>query len=75
MSRYWMGNLKRDYVWFDSYLICLKNGILPNEEIEVIDSAWMQIKVGFEKIKAQTTANKKYISNMLNQIADHHQEN
>ena len=28
-----------------------------------------------EKIKAQTTANKKYISNMLNEIADHYQEN
>jgi len=41
----------------------------------VIDSAWMQIKVGFEKIKAQTTANKKYISNMLNEISDHYQEN
>jgi len=27
------------------------------------------------KIKAQTTANKKYISNMLNEIADHYQEN
>ena len=24
-----------------------------NEEIEVINSAWMQIKVGFEKIKAK----------------------
>ena len=34
-----------------------------------------QVKVGFEKIKAQTTANKKYISNMLNEIADHYQEN
>ena len=28
-----------------------------------------------KKIKAQTTANKKYISNMLNEIADHYQEN
>ncbi len=27
------------------------------------------------KLKAQTTANKKYISNMLNEIADHYQEN
>ena len=34
----------------------------------------MQVKVGCEKIKAQTTANKKYISNMLNEIADHYQE-
>ena len=46
-----------------------------NEEIEVIDSAWMQVKVRCEKIKAQTTANKKYISNILNEIADHYQEN
>jgi len=41
----------------------------------VIDSAWMQVNVACEKIKAQTTANKKYISNMLNEIADHYQEN
>jgi len=30
---------------------------------------------GMRRIKAQTTANKKYISNMLNEIADHYQEN
>jgi len=41
----------------------------------VIDSARIQVKVECEKIKAQTTANKKYISNMLNEIADHYQEN
>ena len=41
----------------------------------MIESAWMQVKVAFEKIKAQTTANKKYISNMLNEIADHYQKN
>jgi len=41
----------------------------------VIGSAWMQVKVGCEKIKSKTTANKKYISNMLNEIADHYQEN
>jgi len=46
-----------------------------NEEPEVIDSIWMQVKIACEKIKAQTTANKKYISNMLNEIADHYQEN
>ena len=46
-----------------------------NEELEVIDSACMQVKVESEKIKAQTTANKKYISNMLNEIADQYQEN
>ena len=46
-----------------------------NEEIEVIDSAWMQVKLASEKIKKQTTANKNYISNMLNEIADHYQEN
>ena len=28
----------------------------------------MQVKVACEKIKEQTTANKKYISNMLNEI-------
>ena len=28
-----------------------------------------------KKEKAQTTANKKYISNMLNELADHYQEN
>ena len=41
----------------------------------MIESAWMHFKVSCEKIKAQTTANKKYISNMLNEIADHYQEN
>jgi len=41
----------------------------------VIESAWMQIKMECEKIKAQTSANKKYISNMLNEISDHYQEN
>ncbi len=41
----------------------------------MIESACMQVKVACEKIKAQTTANKKYISNMLNEIADHYQEN
>ena len=46
-----------------------------NAELEVIESAWMRVKIACEKIKAQTTANKKYISNMLNEIADHYQEN
>jgi len=46
-----------------------------NEELEVIDSAWMQVKVACEKIKEQTTATEKYISKMLNEIADHYQEN
>ena len=46
-----------------------------NEELEVIESALIQVKITYEKIKAQTTANKKYISNMLNEIADHYQEN
>ncbi len=32
-------------------------------------------QVASEKIKAQTIANKKYISNMLNEITDHYQEN
>ena len=41
----------------------------------MIDSAWMQVNVAFKKIKEQTTANEKYISNMLNEIADHYQEN
>jgi len=41
----------------------------------VIESAWMEVKVASEKIKAQTPAYKKYISNMLNEIADHYQEN
>ena len=45
------------------------------EELEVIDSAWMQVKGACEKIKEQTTATEKYISNMLNEIADHYQEN
>ena len=45
-----------------------------NEELEVIDSALMQGKVECEKIKEQTTANKKYISNMLDEIAVHYQE-
>ena len=46
-----------------------------NEELEVIESAWMQIKVACEKIKEKTTATEKYISKMLNEIADHYQEN
>ena len=41
----------------------------------MIESAWMQVKIACEKIEAQRTANKKYISNMLNEIADHYQEN
>jgi len=41
----------------------------------VIESAWMQVKIECEKTKAQTTANKKNISNILNEIADHYQEN
>ena len=41
----------------------------------MIESAWMQVKITCEKKKVQTTANKKYISNMLNEIADHYQEN
>ena len=45
------------------------------EELEVIDSAWMQVKVACEKIKEQTTSTEKYISKMLNEIADHYQEN
>ena len=45
------------------------------EELEIIDSAWMQVKVACEKIKEQTTATEKYISKMLTEIADHYQEN
>ena len=45
-----------------------------NEELEVIDSAWMQVKVACEKIKEQTTATEK-ISKMLNEIAAYYQEN
>jgi len=32
-------------------------------------------QVRMRKKKEQTTANKKYISNILNEIADHYQEN
>ena len=46
-----------------------------NEVLEVIESAWMQVKITCEKIKEQTTATEKYISKMLNEIADHYQEN
>ena len=46
-----------------------------NKELEVIVSAWMQVKLAFEKIKEQTTATEKYISNMLNEIVDLFQEN
>lgn len=46
-----------------------------NEALEVIESSWMQVKVASKKIKAPTIATKKYISNMLNEIADHYQEN
>ena len=45
-----------------------------NEELEVIDSAWMQVNT-CEKIKEQTTATEKYISKMLNEIAAHYPEN
>ena len=41
----------------------------------MIDSAWIQVKLAFEKIKEQIAATEKYISNMLNEIADHYQEN
>ena len=47
----------------------------PNEELEVIDSVWMQFNLAFEKIKEQTTTTEKYISKMLNNIANHYQEN
>ena len=46
-----------------------------NQELKVIKNAFIQVKAASEKIKAQTTANKKYISNMLKEIAAHHQEN
>ena len=46
-----------------------------NEELEVTDSAWMQVKVACEKIKEQTTATEKYISKMLNEVVNHYQEN
>ena len=46
-----------------------------NEELELIDSEWMQAKFACEKINQQTTATKKYISKMLNEIAEHYQEN
>ena len=46
-----------------------------NEELEVIESAWMQVNVTCEKIKEQSTAAEKYISNILKEIADHYQEN
>ncbi len=36
----------------------------------------MDVRQGrMRKNKRETTANKKYISNMLNEIADHYQEN
>ena len=44
-------------------------------EFEEIDTAWMQINLACEKMKEKTTATEKYISNMLNEIADHYQEN
>ena len=45
-----------------------------NEELEMIDSAWMQVKVACKK-KEHTTATEKYISNMLNERVNHFQEN
>ena len=52
----------------------MSEGWHPTKEgLEVTDSAWMQVKVAFEKIKEQTTATERYISNMLNEIADHYQ--
>ena len=45
-----------------------------NEELEVIDSAGIQVKFSCEKIKEKTTATEKYFSNVLNEIADHYQE-
>ena len=41
----------------------------------MIESAWMQVKVSYEKIKKQTTATEKYTSKMLNEMADYYQEN
>ena len=46
-----------------------------NEELELRDSTWIQVKAACEKIKEQTTATEKYISKMLNEIATHYQEN
>ena len=46
-----------------------------NKELEVIDSAWIQVKAACEKIKEQTTATEKYISKMLNEIANHYHKN
>ena len=46
-----------------------------NKELEVIESAWMQVKIACEKIKEQTIATEKYISKVLNEIAVHYQEN
>ena len=46
-----------------------------NDEIEIIDSEWIQVKGRIQKIKEQPTSNKKYISIMLNEISDHCQEN
>ena len=46
-----------------------------NEGHEVMGSAWMQVNVASEKIKEQVTATEKYISKMLNEIADHYHEN
>ena len=46
-----------------------------NEGLEVTESAWMQVNVACKKTKDHTTANEKYISNMLNEITDHYQEN
>ncbi|WP_413390684.1 hypothetical protein [Prochlorococcus marinus] len=47
-----MGTLKRDYVWFDSYLIP-EEWHPTNEELEVIESAWMQVKIAGEKYKCK----------------------
>ena len=46
-----------------------------DEELEVIDNAWMHVKNAGKKIKEHTTATLKYISKMLNEIAAHYQEN
>ena len=46
-----------------------------NEELEVIDSARIQVMVVCKKTKKHTNATEKYISKMLNEKATHYQEN
>ncbi len=41
-----------------------------NEEREVMESVWMQVKAACEKLKEETPAKNKHVYKMLREMAD-----